>query len=187
MSKDELNNKYFEWMYQLVYDDRLRFKRLSYRKLLSLLHTTEFIYSVEMDSNRWTDGINLRYRFGSESSISDRIIVQYLGDEPCSVLEMMMALALRCEENIMKDVDMGDRTAHWFWSMIDNMGLGMMSDPKFDKTYVQLVTDSFLNRDYGYHGEGSLFTVLNPRKDMRNVEMWYQMCWYLDELSCGGR
>ncbi len=62
MTRNELNNKYFEWMYQLVYNNR----RISYRKLFSYLHNVEFIYIIEMDGNRAEDGIDLRYRFGYE-------------------------------------------------------------------------------------------------------------------------
>lgn len=181
MSKDELSDKYFEWLYKLVYD-KSRFRDLSYRKLLFALHTTEFTYSIELDSNRWEDGMDLRYKFGYECSYNDSVITRYLADSSCSVLEMMVALAIRCEENIMQDSEIGDRTCHWFWIMVNNLGVGMMSDAKFDKDYVALVLNNFLNRDYGYHGEGGIFTVLNPRRDMRSVEIWYQMCWYLEEI-----
>lgn len=180
MSKDELNNEYFEWMYELVYD-KSRSRGLSYRKLLFALHTMEFTYSIGLDGNRCEDGIDLRYKFGYEHSYNEDIITRYLADTPCSILEMMIALTIRCEGNIMQDSEIGDRTSYWFWTMIDNLGVGMMSDLKFDKDYVTLVLNNFLNRDYGYHGEGGLFTVSKPRRDMRNVEIWYQMCWYLEE------
>lgn len=146
-----------------------------------MLHDTEFTYSIELDSNRWEDGVDLRCKFGYEHSYDNNVIDLYFGNTPCSVLEMMIALSIRCEENIMRDSDIGDRTRHWFWTMIDNLGLAMMVDTKFDKKYVELVICNFLNRDYGYHGEGSLFAVLTPRRDMRKVEIWYQMCWYLEE------
>ena len=41
MTRDELNNAYFDWMYQLVCDDEYS-RGLSYRKLLYLLHDTDF-------------------------------------------------------------------------------------------------------------------------------------------------
>ena len=40
MTRDELNNAYFDWMYQLVCDDEYS-RGLSYRKLLFLLHDTD--------------------------------------------------------------------------------------------------------------------------------------------------
>lgn len=180
MTKDELNNAYFEWMYQLVCEER-NSERLSYRKLLYLLHDTDFTYTIPMDSNRAEDGTDLRYRFGYENAYDGSMIATYLDDRLCSVLEMMVALAIRCEEHIMYDPDIGNRTGQWFWNMIDNLRLGNMDDGRFDKKYVKNVIQKFLNRAYKRNGEGGLFTVKHYRKDLRTVEIWYQMCWYLDE------
>lgn len=179
MTKGELNNAYFEWMYQLVCNERN--SEMSYRKLLYLLHDTDFNYTIPMDGNRAEDGTDLRYRFGYENAYEGSMISAYLDDRPCSVLEMMVALAIRCEEHIMCDPDIGNRTGQWFWDMIDNLGLGDMDDTEFDKNYANSVIQKFLNREYKRNGEGGLFTVKHYRKDLRSVEIWYQMCWYLDE------
>ena len=66
MTRDELIDQYFDWMYQLVVDDR--YSNKSYRKLFSRLYDTEFTYTIPMDGNRAEDGIDLRYRFGREST-----------------------------------------------------------------------------------------------------------------------
>ena len=50
MTRDELNNAYFDWMYQLVCDDEYS-RGLSYRKLLYLLHDTDFTFTIALDSN----------------------------------------------------------------------------------------------------------------------------------------
>lgn len=181
MTRNELNKKYFEWMYQLVCNEGYS-KRLSYRKLLDCLHDTEFIYIIGMDSNRAEDGIDLRYRFGYECQYNSSMIATYLDDRPSSILEMLTALAIRCEEHIMDDPDIGNRTGQWFWSMISNLGLDFMSDTKFDKRYLDGVISKFLNREYKRNGEGGLFTVNNCKHDLRTAEIWYQMCWYLDDL-----
>ena len=180
MTKSELKTRYFDWMCRLVYNDKYS-KKTSYRKLLCYLDTIEFTYILPLDDNRAEDGVDLRYRFGYEFEYDDSMIASYLDDRPCSVLEMMIALAMRCEETIMVNPDYGDRMGQWFWNMIVNLGLGPMTDAKFDKDYVDEVIDRFLNRDYAPNGEGGLFTVDNPHRDMRSVEIWYQMCWYLDE------
>ena len=114
MTKNELNDAYFNWMYQLVFDGRYS-KRLSYQKLLRELHRIEFTYSIPMDGNRAEDGVDLRYRFGYENGYSSSMISVYLDNRMCSVLEMMIALAIRCEEHIMDDPDIGNRTGQWFW------------------------------------------------------------------------
>lgn len=181
MTKNELNNRYFNWMCQLVSVRRYS-KGRSYRKLLQFLHRVDFYYIIPMDSNREADGIDLRYRFGYENSYEESMIASFLDDRPCSVLEMMIALAIRCEENIMDDPDIGDRAGQWFWSMIVNLGLEDMDDVKYNESYIDRAINRFLNREYKRNGEGGLFTVRHSGRDLRNVEIWYQMCWYLDEL-----
>lgn len=177
MSKNELIDQYFGWMYQLVVDNRCK----SYRKLFTRLHDTEFTYTIPMDGNRAEDGIDLRYRFGREHSFPDAMIASYLDDRPCSVLEMMIALAIRCEENIMYDPDIGDRTEVWFWGMLANLGLASMHDAKFDIYHVDRTLERLLEREYERNGEGGLFTVNNGR-DMRATEIWYQMNYYFSEV-----
>lgn len=181
MTKDELNNAYFQWMYQLVCDERYS-KRLSYQKLLRRLHDIPFTYALPMDENREADGIDLRYRFGYENMHEDAMIAAYLDVRPCSVLEMLVALASRCEDHVMADPDIGDRTGQWFWSMIINLGLGSMMDAKFDRDYVDEVVRRFLNREYEQNGKGGLFTIEHCEYDLRSIEIWYQMCWYLGRI-----
>jgi hypothetical protein len=134
-----------------------------------------------MDGNRAEDGMDLRYRFGDENSYDQALIATYLDDRPCSVLEMLIALAIRCEEQIMDDPDIGDRTGLWFGNMIYNLNLHTMHNSDFDREYVDEVIDIFLNRKYERDGRGGLFTVKNAPRDLRDVEIWYQLCWYLNE------
>src|SRR5574344_1495256 len=108
MAENELINDYFGWMCQLVCNEKHP-RGPSYRKLLSHLHMTPFVYAIEMDGNRAEDGVGLRYRFGYEQHYDDRLISAYLDNRPCSVLEMMVALAVRCEDHIMGDSEMGNR------------------------------------------------------------------------------
>ena len=177
--KNDYSVNYFNWMYALVCKN----KRMSYRKILAYLHEREFTYTIEFDGNRAEDGIDLRYRFSYELGRHDGPrVAAYLDDGPCTVLEMMIALAVRCEENIMEDPTMGNRTGKWFWSMMANLGLSGMCDERFDERRAERIVDIFLNREYGEDGKGGLFTVRNTNRDLRDVEIWCQMCWCLDEL-----
>lgn len=182
MTRRELNDAYFNWMYGLVCSGSKYLKRASYRKLLRYLHSVEFTYSIPMDGNRADDGTDLRYRFGYDHELEQPMIADYLDDRPCSVLEMMVALAIRCEEHIMEDTDVGNRTGQWFWNMIINLKLNDMTDTRFDKEKAEAIIETFLNREYKRNGEGGLFTVTGTARDMRCVDIWYQMCWYLDNI-----
>ena len=172
MTQDQIENRYFEWLYDFVCRDRFS-KDISFRKLLMRLHSVEFTYIIERDRNRASDGVSLRRRFLND----DECI-----DSPCSVLEMMIALALRCEETIMDDPRIGDRMPQWFWGMITSLGLGSMTDDNYDRHYVDDVIDIFLNRNYEPNGKGGLFTIKNCKDDLRYAEIWHQLCWYLDRI-----
>ena len=176
MDEQRISDEYFEWMCGLICGNRYA-EAVSYRKLLAYLHSIEFTYSIPRDKNRAEDGLDLRYRFSYETNIKHA--EDYIHG-PCSVLEMMVALAIRCEENIMDDPSYGNRTGQWFWGMIVNLGLGFMTDSRFDEKFVDNVIFRFLNREYEPDGKGGLFTVRNCKYDLRTVEIWYQMCWYLD-------
>lgn len=175
----ELANEYFEWMVDLMCGERFH-NEISYRKLLTHLHDTKFVYLIPKDRNRAEDGMNLRDRY---AFLYDREDLPFYIDGPCSVLEMMVALAIRCEENIMDDPIIGDRTAQWFWGMVVNLGLGSMVDERYDEQYVTDCLTRFLNREYEPNGKGGLFTVRHCKRDLRNVEIWYQLCWYLDGIT----
>lgn len=171
-------DEYFEWLFDLVSGNR--HPELSYRKLLMHLHRTEFRYHISNDDNRAGDGIELRYRFKFRRNLDFDHRKELPG--PCSVLEMLVALALRCEETIMDDPDYGDRTSQWFWRMIKNLGLDRMLDSRYDESYVEEVVNRFLDREYEPDGRGGLFTVKNCDCDLREVEIWTQMMWFLNDI-----
>lgn len=83
----------------------------------------------------------------------------------------------------MDDPRKGDRTQQWFWGMVNSLGLGSMRDDIFDRGFVDYTINRFLNRDYEPNGKGGLFTIRNCDRDLRTVEIWYQLNWYLDTIS----
>lgn len=176
MDRNELNDRYFDWLCDIVVP-------FGCYRLLAYLHGIDFTYTIPMDGNRAEDGIEMRYRFASDEGYDYRIVANYIDDRPCSVLEMLVALAVRCEEHIMYDPDMGDRTCVWFWEMISSLGLDSMSDEYFDEGQVEDVIEHFLNRDYEPNGKGGLFTVTHASRDMRNIEIYYQMHAYLEDKN----
>ena len=66
--------------------------------------------------------------------------------------------------------------------MVVSLGLGGMTDDRFDKPYIDQVVDRFLDRAYERNGKGGLFTVRYRNRDMRNLEIWTQMCLFLDSI-----
>lgn len=165
---------YFNWLVNMV-DSGGRAKR--YSLLLGKLHCTEFYYSLPMDGNRYEDGVNLRYRFGRENGIDERLIASDLDQKPCSVLEMLVALSDACSGSITDD-----EPSKWFWIMIKNLGLSYMTNENFRDDVATYILQRMLNREYDYNGcGGGLFVIRNPRCDLRGVDIWYQLNWYLSE------
>lgn len=178
--EERINENYFKWMVHLIRGDKYP-KELSYQKLLRYLHTVEFTYIIPKDVNRAEDGLDLRYRFAYEHPEWND--AEYYIHGPCSVLEMMVALSIRCEESIMDDPAIGNRTGQWFWGMIANLGLGAMIDTHFDYDQADEIIARFLNRQYEPNGVGGLFKIRHCDLDVRDAEIWYQLCWYLDTLN----
>ena len=177
MLRDRIKHDYFEWLIEMIHGNRYA-EGVSFKKLLELLHNIEFEYIVRNDKNRAEDGMDLRYRFAYEYD-GVEYAERYL-EGPCSMLEMMVALSIRCEEDIMDDPRYGDRTGQWFWGMIVSLGLGGMTDNRLDEATVREIIDRFLDRKYAPNGKGGLFTIRNHTVDMRKVEIWTQLLWYLD-------
>lgn len=180
MLLNNLNELYFNWICQLVIDNEI--DRMELTTLLRFLDQIEFTFTLAMDENRAIDGVDLRYRFCYENNISKQGADSLASRGPCSVLEMMAALALKCEEEIMSDSAYGNRISKWFMTMIDNLKLCGMVNSRFDPEYVYSRVSIMLNREYEANGDGGLFRIDNCRTDLRTVDIWYQMCWYLNTI-----
>ena len=176
MTYDEMTDLYFNWIEKLISDDNV--EASDYRKLLLFLNDIPFSYIIPMDDNRIADGIDLRYRFGYDTEIPYAQIATYLDIRPTSVLEVMVALSLRIEEQFID----GDDVGKWFWIMIGNLGLAEYKDLYFNKAKVDRIVKQFIERDYDKSGRGGLFITNNDNTDMRNMEIWDQMHLYLNEF-----
>lgn len=160
-----MNGPYFDWLVNLVCTSS---HMKSYISLLSELYETPFEYDERIAPNdiyRMDDGLALQYEY---ASITGDKISRF-----CSVLEVMIALARKCE-NISGVID----SSAWFWMMINNLGLEPMYERHYNAGYVKNIIARFLNRDYYPNGLGGLFYIPGIKEDLRQVEIWYQMCWY---------
>lgn len=176
-----LEKRYFKWMINIAIPDSI--ERENYLYLLDALNSSIFHFSIPMDENRMRDGIDLRYRFAYENGYSNEEISEIFNrHKSCSMLEMMLALAIKGDERILFDYETGSKADYIFKIMLDSLNLLGMTNDYFDPLYFDHTIDRLLNRDYNFDGSGGLFTVPNPRKDMRLVDIWYQMNWYLQEL-----
>lgn len=176
-----VNNRYFNDLVDFV-------DGIEYRGVLWRLFITVFHWDIAMDKNRASDGLKLRDKFNARDVDIDRV---FKNRDDVSVLEVLIAMSIRCEEDIMRMNGAGDRTIEWFWLMLDNLELysiGLENDLHDEvyqastEDYIENVLTRFMNRNYNFDGSnGGLFIVKHPRRDMREVDLWMQLNWWLVE------
>lgn len=142
-----------------------------YTKLLFQLYSTTYEYAFVMDMNRAKGGESLRSIYAMEYGLFTDDVYQ----GPCTVLEMLIRLA----DNLSYNTE-GDAVT-WFWRLISNLGLLVMTDEKYDENYISEKLNIWMNHEYGKNGDGSLFPLHNPIVDCRTMEIWDQMNAYILE------
>ena len=151
-----------------------------YNSLLTFLFTHEFVWckQTDTDANRADDGIRLRLLyFQDEKKISDKGCMRL----PCNVLEMMVALSIRIDSDIMGEAGEKANAGKWFWEMIANLGLADMTNSMYDEGKVISIIETWLGRAYKRNGSGGAFPLKRTRVDQRKVPIWDQMGEYLVE------
>lgn len=167
--------------------DNPRVDPKKWSRLIVLLSSLEFAMPgpnhITEDTNRIGDAIWFRKRWHIGAGYSDEEIKEFLAQR-VSILEIMCSLAEQCEK-ILRTAESGDRTAWWFWSMVDSMGLADETNDNFHPIAVRDAVNRVNYREYGYCGDGGLFCVPNADTDFRNIELWIQAmryCGYI--LNC---
>ena len=64
--------------------------------------------------------------------------------------------------------------------MVENTGLDYFSDRNFDKNEVSWIIERVVKRDYGIDGKGGLFVTKDRKIDMRELEIWYQLNYFME-------
>jgi len=171
---EPLDELYFKWLYSQVADPRIVRTYRTYWRLLRLLYTKEFVWTVPNDDNRIEDGKDLRYEFIDQSQLMDVDIGwMNLG---CSMLELLIGISRKLSFSAEGEPRL------WFWELINNLGLSKLTDAAHfvDETVLDTL-DAVIWRTYHYNGTGGLFPLKGPCADQRRVELWYQMSAYILE------
>lgn len=172
-SDPNIINEYYRWLTGLVD------VRSNYSLLLHDLHAREFYYILEQDENRAKDGKYLRYSFGEEKDISN---AETILSGPCSILEMLIALAGRFDGGTSINFDMErPNIKRHFWMFLDNLDLKHAVDQFYDPSEVHHILDRWMFREYSANGSGGIFPLKYPEEDQREVEIWKQMQAYCRE------
>lgn len=162
-------NRYLVWLISKVGG----INRISdpYLEVITRLFNTQFMWSCPMDKNRAEDGLMLRYVFSQEQE-TDSEIEYIFSNTGCNMLEMMIALALRIENDYLAREGNIVYTDKWFFNMIYSLGF---RNP--NKWIFSDIMRRFFNHEYTREGDGGLFYIpnLDYSIDLRKEEIWVQM------------
>lgn len=185
-----LEERYFRWLQGQVDSLSNRNTMRTHHLLTEQLHKKTFSAFVRNDDNRASDGVSLRFDFCDEFGYHDNQLLYF---EPCSMLEMLIALAGRMAYES-DELGRGYEAADWFWRMLKNVGLNEYTDEVYlsdafsdVQDSVEVILDNIIERRYLPNGRGGLFPLRNPDQDQRKVELWYQMSAYLLENTDLGK
>jgi hypothetical protein len=173
-NRDTLREDYLHWLEPQLKDNHDNPGK-TYWELLNIMFETKFRWSVAMDENRAMDGLDLRIEFARQENIRSTAL-EFLG--PASFLEVLIALSKQ-----MAFIAGGDAPG-WSWVLLSNLELQRMYDPltRPKRNKVADILDMAMERTYNPDGTGGFFPLAWPEDDMTNIELWYQMHAYVEEL-----
>lgn len=182
------SSSYFKWLYSFVGALSHRNPSRSYWLLCERLHNTIFYWMVPNDDNRIEDGVALREGFCFENDISIDVTEFYQEESPCTVFEMLVALAERMAY-IADGSTSKKSVAKYVNRFLTNLDLRhytdeyILDDIEGRLEEIDAIIKRLVYREYDYDGSGGLFPLRQPFEDQRDVELWYQMAKYIDETS----
>lgn len=145
---------------------------MEFETLIEVLSSIKFYSLVPHDDNRALDGLAYRYEYKAFTGFEPP-----LGD--CTVLEVLIGIAERMSYILYDpDKDNDDQVHVWFWHLMHNLHLNSEDSylENLDKVNV------WLERNYAENGDGGLFPLRFVTKNQKEIEIWYQMQAYINEI-----
>jgi hypothetical protein len=153
----------------------------TYYFLAIVLNSIEFYYTMPEDENRALDGINLRKSY-SNNTEDDIFEIMSCG---CTALELLVALSMHMNNITYYP---GDNESAWFWIMLENLDIRISDKdwPKQDSLdIIKSNLSRWFDRKFTKKGKGSPFPMKKCQEDLRHVNMWDHMQWYIGEILEG--
>lgn len=170
-----------------LWDDYLQYliwigglqKFRQYGRLFEILHNIQFTYILDRDNNRNEDGNDLREDYLIPDCF-DKEADKYFYGHWVSVLEMLLALAIRVDDEFIGDPS-EEHPEDFLMEMINNLGLGVYRGEKYRENDVIKIVQKWMNRKFDKGGYGSPFPLKYSCEDQRKIEIWDQMIAYIGE------
>lgn len=147
------------------------------------LHDTTFVSYDEFDDNLVENGMNLRREFLENSRAGLKFYEIYGGFEfECTILELLVYISVKIEDEIMTNDAFGERYSEWFWLMIDNLGLKSAKNSYYSEEKVCQILENFIEKRYRRNGKGGLFVINSSKIDVKELDIWSQAMSFLTKL-----
>lgn len=146
-----------------------RIEDRKYTKLFQRLFDTPFDPVLEADEARIDDGLEVRGRW-----------YRSIPDFPCSVLEVLLALADRMDSEYVGDPS-EEGTNDIFYLFLDNLGLLYYTDRRYNDLAIDNILEIWMERRFHSNGDGSIFPLKYTRENQRDCSLWSQMQSYIIE------
>ena len=176
-----LPDKYYDWLLFKVCNSR---EKSEYSMILRDLASVEFYSSVDRDNNLIEHcKYYLREDFEDEAE-ANGFKIDIPDSLPVSLLEVIIVLCVKAED-IMQSFD-GVDYSRWFWHMMKNSGLTFYTNYRYNKNGAFAHIKMILDRKYEPNGKDGLFYIRGldlGAYDLREIELWYQLMWYLNEVT----
>ena len=157
---------YVAWLLDYIH----AYEHAPYIWVAETLATVPFYWTLWIDENANTHGIELRERYAQNTGNEKPVGMQ------ATLLEVMIATAIWLEESCFYDRAF-DGAFRWFWVEFQNIGFADC----MTQEDVYAIAERFLSRTYSSDGSGS-FTgpLFEPKEDIRNTPFMNQMkIWYV--------
>ena len=193
----KVKDSYFNYLLSLISSDEID-ARQDYYNLCTLLFDTEYTVLNPMDNNRANDASTLRERWLDNIRVKDeRLKQEYANDvvvTPISVLEVLIALCVKVEDQILANPDVDYIAAKLFWELMDNLvkygtfgtAYKKASDILTDEKWCTFTEDAMkasikkvVTRTYHEDGRGGLFPIDKCKTNQRKMHLWANCMYYI--------
>lgn len=166
-----MNDRYFDWLVDLVNaDDLLR--------LCEIMDGLDFTWTLPLDENLVHHAFYIRGLYEDNTGRDAGRLY-----DSCSLFEAIVALAYKCDLDVMYDADIGARYSVWFHHFIENLfdGRARLAEERMEEDEIIDICVRFMNREYERDGSGGMFPIKHDRRDQRRIHLWLQMNMWLVE------
>lgn len=155
-----------------------------YESLFEMLDDIVYAFSNPSDGNRYEDGVGLRYKFAYDNTINYAEVAALLDTKPCTVLEMILAIACKMENMVEQPSFPYEFVPKYLNVMLRNLEIATMTNDNINKAYVEFAINKFINRLYDpITGRGSLFPNVSNLPNYNHRDIWSQCMHYLTFIT----